>query len=407
MSLTFKDLQDEVKRRGTRDQAGTNFDTAVKNVINTSLKRVAREATWRSLRRKSTITTVEEYDEGTGAAAITNGSTELTVTGATFITDGVKIGRRIKLGNSYYTIDTITGETTLTIDRAYAGTTLTAGSYTILPQEEYNLPIQSSHRIFLWHEEYGYPYLMHYTPDMSFYATGTHVTDQDIPTHYRMWGEDMVIEQLKEASVISMTSSSASDTAVDVTVFGVVSGYPDQETITVNGTNSVSTTKSFTSVERIVKDNSTTGRLTLTANSGNTTVAVLPTGDTTAGIKYSKVQLYPLPSSVFNINVYYYKEPYSLFNDEDVHELGADFDEAIILLSVAKIKAETEMTSGMTSHFQMYKDEIRSLRKTNMDKIDWIPQKLRPNQGRPGSALLHRNLSYGQVGSQYGPSRRY
>ena len=48
--FTFIDLVNEVKRRATRDQGGTQFDTAIKNVVNTSLFRVAREAPWRQLR---------------------------------------------------------------------------------------------------------------------------------------------------------------------------------------------------------------------------------------------------------------------------------------------------------------------------------------------------------------------
>ena len=30
----FKDIQDEIKRRATRDQGGTQFDTGIKNVAN-------------------------------------------------------------------------------------------------------------------------------------------------------------------------------------------------------------------------------------------------------------------------------------------------------------------------------------------------------------------------------------
>ena len=32
--MTFKDLQDEVKRRATMNEGGTQFNTAIKNIIN-------------------------------------------------------------------------------------------------------------------------------------------------------------------------------------------------------------------------------------------------------------------------------------------------------------------------------------------------------------------------------------
>ena len=154
MSMTFSDLQSEVKRRATRDQAGTQFDTAVKNIINTSLFRVAREALWRPLRRKTTFTTVTTYSEGSGDGSFTEDSADIAVTGATFLTDNIQPGRRVTLSGSSktYTVLEVTSETEITLDLVYDGDTTTEGTYSILAQEEYNLPIQSSHRLFLWHE---------------------------------------------------------------------------------------------------------------------------------------------------------------------------------------------------------------------------------------------------------------
>lgn len=408
MALLFSDLQNEVKRRATRDQGGTAFDDGVKNIINTSIFRIGREACWRSMRRKATFDTSGTYTTGSGSDTFTNGSKNVTIGGATLITDGIRIGRRIKLSgdSQIFTIRTITGETTLTIDQNYGGTTTSSGTYSILGQEEYNLPIQTSHRVFLWHEDFGHPYLLTYLTDREFYDLGIDNTIEDTPTHYRMWGEDMVDEQLLAASTITISSSSSSDTSIDVTIFGVVSGYPDYETITTNasnGTTAVAGNKSFTSVERVVKAASSVGRITVTANSTNTNVAVLPVGDTTSGIVYRKIQLYPLPSTVFTMNVQYYKDPYRLVNSGDVHELGQDFDEAIILLATAKLKAESnQKESGV--FYNLYQDEIRNLKKNNMDKIDWFPTLKRP--GTRGRMGLHPQLSFQQIGSHYGWSQR-
>jgi hypothetical protein len=400
----YSDLVSEVKRRATKDQSGTTFDTAVKNIINTSLFRLSREAAWRPIRRIQTFATVTSYTTGSGAVAVTKNSATVTVTGATFLTDDVQIGRYIKISGSgtYYKIATITGETTLTLDKVYDGDTDTDTTYSILPQMEYNLPIQASHRMFLWHREFGSPYQMTFLTDQSFYSAGIDDTDTGTPTHYRMWGEDMVKEQLLADSVIAVASSSGSDTTQKVTVYGIVSGYPDYEQITVGSSGS----KSFSSVERVVKDSSSLGRITVTANSAKATVAVLPVGDTTAGILYRKVQLYPLPSTAFDIKCQYYKIPYRLVNDYDVHELGQDFDEALILLSVAKIKYETNQTEG-DKWFAMYKDELKSLRKTNTDKLDWIPTLNRPGQGIASKDFVHPQLQYSQAGSNFGRRSKF
>ena len=403
MAMTFKEIQDEVARRATRDQGGSQFIAPIKTLINTSLLRIGREAPWRVMRRKAQFNTVADYTTGSGAASCVNGSTSVTVTGATFLTDKVEIGRRVKFSGSgaYYTISQITSETTMILDKAFSGTTSATQTYDILGQEIYNLPIQAGHRMFMWHEAYGFPLKLKYVPDFEFYKSFIYVYIKYIPNSYRMWGEDMVIEQLRSPSVVSVSSSSYLDTsAIQVVVFGNVGGYPDSEVLSLNGTTPIPTTKVFTSVERIAKNASSTGLITLTANSGSTTVAVIPTGTQTSGIQYKKVQLWPLPTTVFPITVQYYKDPYKLVNDYDVHEFGAEFDEALILLAVAKLRSDTNQGENVNV-FQYYIDEINNLKKTNVDKIDWLPTLERPFQS--GQQVVQRGLNYMQAGPMYGP----
>lgn len=405
MALTFSELQAEVLRRATKSQSGTNYDTAVKNAINFSLKRISREAKWRQLRRSSSFSTVTKYTTGSGAGTFTNGSKNITVTGATFITDGIQPGRIINLqgDSTVFKVETITGETTLTLDQNYTGTTINGtGTYSIAAKEEYNLPIQSSHRMFIWHEQYGYPYTLNFITDHDFLSSGLNRDTTAIPTHYRMWGYDMTLAQPIEPSVVTINSSSSSDTSINITVFGTVSGYPDYEIISTNasdGTTNSSGSKLFSSIERITKGASTVGRITATTNSQNVTISVIPVGDTSIGINYSKIKLYPLPNSVFTINVYYYKEIYDLINSGDVHELGADFDEAIILLSASKIDYETNKVEA-DRFFQLYKDEISNLKKTNIEKPDWFPKLMRSNR-RSKSSMITPFFSKNQAGAYY------
>ena len=100
------------------------------------------------------------------------------------------------------------------------------------------------------------------------------------------------------------------------------------------------------------------------------------------------------------MNVQYYKEPYRLVNDGDVHELGQDFDEAIILLATSKLKFEQNQTEGK-EFFSLYKDELKSVRKTNVDKIDWMPSLRSGGRGGGGQAV-HPFLSTAQIGANYG-----
>jgi hypothetical protein len=405
--LTYGDLISEVKRRAIRDQSGTTFDTAVKNIINTSLFRISREAPWRVMRRKSYFDTVTSYTKGSGAATATTSSVNVTLTGATLITDDVHIDRSIKLSGDgdYFDIRSITGETTLTIDRLWGASTTTNMTYEIFPQCEYNLPIQAGHRMFIWHEDYGYPYQLDYVTDQEFVNDGYDRWEKGTPTTYMMWGEDMVKQQPKQAGRLTVFSTSANDTNQTVTIFGTVGGYPAFENITLNGATAVTGGSLFSAVERITKNATSAGRIGVFADANTSTVvAIMPMGDTTAGVMYRKIKLYPLPTRVFPINVQYYKDPYRLVNDGDVHELGQEFDEAIILLSVAKIKAENSQNEA-GGFFNMYVDEIRTLKKINCDKIDWFPTLLRP-KATVRDTSVRPNLLYRQVGSEFGRRSR-
>lgn len=488
MAFSFADLQSEVLRRAMRNQGGGQYNTAIQNAINLSMWRIARENKWRTLRRKATFNTVTTYSKGTGFAQCTNGSNVFTVTGATFISDGIRLGRYIKFDGSviYFKVASITSETSGTLDQVFDGPTGTTLGYGISPQEEYTLPIQVGHSAFLWHRKYGMPKVMDYVPSFDFYKAGVLDILTNIPVAYQMWGVDAAIQQPISPSVMTIYSSSSLDTNIAVTIFGNVNGYPDYEIITTNSTNGntvVTGSKSFSSVERIVKNQNTIGTTTVVSNLqtntyvftvsgisvvpvvGNTytnnavtytitytslngatgaikgtivatgsgvplssgtltratgsgdssitfslsqqqsiTIGVLPVGLTTTGPMYAKIQVYPLPNSVFPINVYYYKLPYQLVNSGDVPEIGSDFAEAIILLASAKMKAEQNQTQDAQNFMAMYQDEIKSLRTTNLDKIDWKMVLKIP--GEDSNDQFTGGLRFSQIGGsgQYGGS---
>lgn len=404
MAFSFKDMQDEVKRRATRNQAGTVYDTAVKNLVNFSLLRIANETNWRPLRRDTSFLTIPEFS--TGTVTVTEDSTALTFIGANLITNAIQIGQRIKFttggsSNKLFEIATITAENTATLNLPYDGDTTAGVSFTILGKEKYNLAIQTSKPAILWHEAFNYPYVMQYAPNRAFLETGNDFDESAEPELYMMWGEDCVLEQPRAASTISCVSSDIGDTTQEVTIAGIVSGYPDSETVTLNGTTAKTTGKSFTKIDRISKDSSTLGRVTMTADSGETTISVLPVGDTSNSNLFKKIQIFPSPDRIYQIKVMYYKEVQRLVNDDDIHELGQDFDEAIILLAAAKLQGE-ESKRDVTTFFTMFQDELKVLKRKNTDKLDWLPRLQRP--GSIGVSSFHSQARYSQVGSKFGPS---
>lgn len=409
MAFCYSDLQEEVLRRAMRNQGGGQYTTAIKNAINLSMWRIARDAKWRTLRREKTFNTVTTYSTGSQNATLVNGSINFTLGDATLLTSDIRVGRYIKFNGSvvYFKIATITSETTGTLNQVWDGASTTTAAWSVSPQEEYVLPIQIGHSAFLWHRKYGMPKIMKYVPAYDFYDAGVLDILTNIPVSYRMWGVGAALEQVKAPSVITVFSTSTADTNIAITIFGNVSGYPDYEIINTNslsGTTTVSGIKIFSSVERIVKNQNTVGRINIVANSTNTIVGVLPVGNTTTGPVYTKVQVYPLPNSVFPINVYYYKLPYQLVNDGDVPELGEEFIEAIILLASAKMKAEQNQTEDGQAFMELYMDEIKSLKQTNLDKIDFKAILKQPGDG--DNDVFQGGLRFSQVGGsgQYGGS---
>lgn len=108
-----------------------------------------------------------------------------------------------------------------------------------------------------------------------------------------------VSTQPGSAAVITVVSSSTDDVTQKVLVKGIVSGQEDYEQVSLNGTTSASTTKSFSSITSITKSATTSGRVTVT--SGATTVVVLGPLDKTVNLRV--MSLYPIPQSVLTITV--------------------------------------------------------------------------------------------------------
>ena len=187
MSYNFSELKAEVKRRATRDQGGTQFDTSISNIINTSLFRIARECPWKQLRRKTTFATFANYTTGTGGVTATNGSNSFTVSGGSLLTDGITIGQRVRIGSSTqrYIIQSITSNSAFTTNLNFDGTTTSTASLLIYGKEEYNLPIETGRIGVIWHEAYGYPIKMEYITDSEFYGQNVVIENQRIPVYYR------------------------------------------------------------------------------------------------------------------------------------------------------------------------------------------------------------------------------
>ncbi len=273
----------------------------------------------------------------------------------------------------------------------------------VVSTNTYNLPIDFGRGGFFYHEGFGHPYVMQYTMPQDFFESGVSLTQTGIPTHYLKWGFDNVITQPSSASVIQISSSSSSDTNIEVTIYGTVSSFPDFEKITTNGSNgttAVNGSKSFSAIERITVEQSRIGRITCTTNATAVTNATLPVGDTANAFWYQKVRLWPEPAASLTINVHYYKRPFKLVEDEEVHELGPDFDEAIILLATHKAMTGERQKDDADRFWVSYQQELKNLRHFFADELDHTI--IREKRHRRDTDRFVAGARFSQFGSNFG-----
>ncbi len=168
------------------------------------------------------------------------------------------------------------------------------------------------------------PYLVRPKSEDDFDTRVPNPTATGNPDYYMLFEYAGVSTQPTSASVITVASSSTSDTTQSVLVRGVVSGQEDYELVNLNGTTSVATTKQFTSVRSISKSAATAGRITCTSNSGAVTVLVMGPLEKTTKLK--KVRFYPTPSSSLTATFKHFKEPFIPTQALDDSEIPGRWD---------------------------------------------------------------------------------
>lgn len=134
-----------------------------------------------------------------------------------------------------------------------------------------------------------------------------------------------VIAQPSSASVITVVSDAAGDTTQSIFVRGIVSGVEQTEAVVLTGTSSAATTKSFTRVISLSKSASTTGKVTVTSNSGAVTLASIAPEELDYQVKC--IRFHEVPSGSIVVNVPYKIDPLPLNNDNDTPLIPADIVE--------------------------------------------------------------------------------
>lgn len=237
------------------------------------------------------------------------------------------------------------------VERKWRETFFNGTFSTVANQSDYIMPHRVDRFVNVWHQEYERYQPINIMPAMLFYQSGLNTSTSNYPVVGIQDLTNGVTENISTASTISVVSTSTSDVG-QITIFGVVSGSLDKETVTLTGTTAVTTTKTFSEVHRISKGFSSVGRITLSA--GSTTLAVLPAGHFYNSLRYLRLKLHPIPSAAITIYYIAAEKQYDLVDDEDTPIVSSDHDEAILL------RAEYQIT-GNDRVLERYKKEVRKL----------------------------------------------
>jgi hypothetical protein len=127
--------------------------------------------------------------------------------------------------------------------------------------------------------------------------------------------EDCVQAQPTSASILTMKSSSGSDTTQTVLVRGISGGVETYESVTLLGESDAVTANQYTRIKGISKSAVTTGYVTIDSNTAAVTQAIIP--KETLETRYKLIVLHYVPSGVYTIALPYIINPMPLSQDYD------------------------------------------------------------------------------------------
>ena len=102
-----------------------------------------------------------------------------------------------------------------------------------------------------------------------------------------------VLTQPSAAMKIRFSSSDSGDTTQKLLIKGTVADKDDSEEVSLNGTSNVDTTKLYTDIRQISKEQ-TTGRITIKQETDDTEIGHIPPSETQS--EYRRIQLLPKPT---------------------------------------------------------------------------------------------------------------
>lgn len=158
-------------------------------------------------------------------------------------------------------------------------------------------------------------------------AVGANRSNVATPPFGVMWGPNWPVSvQPTAASTVQIVSSNSADTAVTVIVTGIDSNNAMiSETVTANGTTTVTSSHSFVAITNLTKTGTWVGTLTVTAAVDSVTMLTLSPSE--YGRWYPTIEFLEDPSNGRTYQYNFQRLPLTLDNDHDIPETPYPFSE--------------------------------------------------------------------------------
>jgi hypothetical protein len=224
-----------------------------------------------------------------------------------------------------------------------------------------------------------------YVPDEIFYRELPDPSESGNPRLYRLWDIGGTSTKLSAADKIDIVSSSSSDTSTyEIVVTGYISGRLETEKYSCNGTSTVPGTKTWDAREIFISKSAiTNGNITVTKNSGGSTLVVVGKEEVTP--RFKVLSLYPTPSSNV-IYMEYYKKIKELNNDSESPEFDPKWHHIVRLGTLAKVYEHLGKTVDAQTTNGWYSKMVRAMVASDEVNVDYVPYLGRRN-GNPGINL--------------------
>lgn len=262
----------------------------------------------------------------------------------------------------------------------------------------------TSSQTYSLHQEFLRPYWFRNTtqrawlieiPSRNIAPDGIDPINDTDTSRFQLVGRSPIQAQPTSSSVITLTSTSASDTQVTkaITIVGDTTDGVASVTMTPNGTTPVVGTTAFTHIISVSKAAAWAGTMTLTSNGGAVTNLKLFADE--FGRSYQQLSLLYLPNSGESISYRFYRKPRDFgATDGDTPDIPPPFERILVYDALLMMGAyDNRLDGGRINLWTGLRDDLdRDMRTTFMEGQSLEAE---PRLIRDRSEMITRNIRIG------------